>query len=129
MIKWNTLNINFYDASDFELKFLRRVRFWIKIFTTRQIVKYNFYDASDFELKFLRRVRLWIIIFTTLQILKNKFSKSMILKKKLFLNSTILKKKFAQKKSRFVSFYHVKCADFEFYVHFWKARFWRKNFF
>ena len=56
-------NQKFYKASDFELKVLRRVRFQIKIFTTRQILK------------------------------KNKFLKSLILKKKLFLRNTILKKK------------------------------------
>ena len=48
------LNKNFYNESDFESKFLRRVRFSINIFRTRQILK------------------------------KNKFLKSTILKKKKF---------------------------------------------
>ena len=63
----------FYNASDSELKFSQRVRFWIKFFTTRQILSYKFYDASDFG--------------------ENCFLKSMTLKKKLILESTILKKK------------------------------------
>ena len=57
------LNLKFYDASDFEIKFLRRVRFWIKVFTTRQISK------------------------------KKKYLKKMFFKKNKFLKSTILKKK------------------------------------
>ena len=57
------LNWNFYNASDFELKFLQRVRFWIKIFTTRQILN------------------------------QNNFLKSTILKKKNILKSTILGEK------------------------------------
>ena len=98
------------------------------------ILEWNFYNASDFELKILQRVRFWIKFFTTRQFLKkNNFLKSMFLKKKLFLKSTILKKKLlffwkkfsnfflkkiAHKKSRFVSFYPVKCAMFAFYVQF-----------
>ena len=31
----------FYNVSDSELNFLQRVRFWIKNFTTRQILKKN----------------------------------------------------------------------------------------
>ena len=54
--------------------------FWIKKFTTRQILNSNFYDASDFELKILRRVTYWIKNFTTRQIWKkNIIFKSMIL--------------------------------------------------
>ena len=37
---------NFHNASDFDLKILQRVRFWIE--------KYN---ATDFELKEIKRVR------------------------------------------------------------------------
>ena len=32
-------------------KILRRVRFWIENFKTRQILKWKFYDASDFQEK------------------------------------------------------------------------------
>ena len=32
------LEIKFWNLSDFELKFLQRVRLWIKTFTTRQIL-------------------------------------------------------------------------------------------
>ena len=45
----------FYNVPDSELKFLQRVRFWIKCFTTRQILKYKFYDASDFGEKYFLR--------------------------------------------------------------------------
>ena len=72
------LNEKFYDASDFELKFLQRVRFCIKIFTTGQILK------------------------------KNKFLESMILKKKIIFKSTILMKKFIFKKHDFENKLHSK---------------------
>ena len=57
------LNQIFFVLSDSESNFLQRVRFWIKNFTTRQILK------------------------------KNIFQKTTILKKKLILKSTISKKK------------------------------------
>ena len=37
--------------SDFEMKFLRRVKVWIENFTTRQILNWKIYDGSDFEEK------------------------------------------------------------------------------
>ena len=126
----------FHYVSDFELKKIQRVRFWIWKITTRQISNWNKYKALYFELNFFRhvrfwknvciqknpvlfceqftpwtqhilhfscifkkhdfelkislRVRFWIEKNTTRQILKNnKILKSMILKKKLFLKSTI----------------------------------------
>ena len=69
--------------------------FWIKIFSTRQILNWKFYDASDFELKFLQRVRFWRINFQRARFWRNL--KSTILKKKIFLKSTILKKICTQK--------------------------------
>ena len=57
------LEKNFYNVSDSDLKFLQRVRFRNKIFTTRQILQEYIY------------------------------LKSMILKKKIFFKSTSLKKK------------------------------------
>ena len=42
----------FQNLSDFEIKFLQRVRFSIKIFTTRQILNKKFYNASDLEEKY-----------------------------------------------------------------------------
>ena len=41
----------FYNVSDSELKFLQHVRFRIKIFTTRQILKKYIYKKHDFEEK------------------------------------------------------------------------------
>ena len=70
----------FQFLSDFKTKLLQRVRFQIKFFTTRQILKQNFYNMSDFNSKILQRVR-------------------------FFLNKTFQKTDFAQqyafKKSRF----------------------------
>ena len=45
------LDKKFWNLSDFELKTLQRVRFWIKTFTLRQVLNKNFYNASDFEEK------------------------------------------------------------------------------
>ena len=69
------LELKFSNASDFEKKILQRVRFWFKIFTTRQILNVRNYNASDFELTFFNvsnikstfrtRVRFWIEYFAT----------------------------------------------------------------
>ena len=122
--------IFFYNASCFESKILPLVRFWIKIFTTRQTLNQKTYDTSVFETKITRRV-----YFEE----KKTFLKSTILKKKLFLKSTFLKtklflkskfwKNFEHKKSRFDSISIVKCANFAFLVQFQKTQFWRKNIF
>ena len=40
------LNFKFYNASDFEWKFLQRVRIWIKIFSTRQILMKSIFFKS-----------------------------------------------------------------------------------
>ena len=48
---------NFQALSDFKTKILQRVRFQIKFFTTRQILKPNFDSVSDFKSNFLQRVR------------------------------------------------------------------------
>ena len=50
----------FHNASDFDLKVLQRVRYWIEKNTTRQILKQNFHNASDFHLNVLQRVIYWI---------------------------------------------------------------------
>ena len=69
------------------MKIIRHVKFWYKIFTTRQILvwkknnafdfelkKYNELDfelkknASDFEMKKLQRVRFWTVKTTARQI-------------------------------------------------------------
>ena len=47
----------FQLLSDFQTKLLQRVRFQIKFFTTRQILKRNFHNVSDFESKILQCVR------------------------------------------------------------------------
>ena len=43
--------------SDFKTKFLQRVRFEIRFFTTRQILKQKFHNKSDFKSKLLQGVR------------------------------------------------------------------------
>ena len=78
----------FYNVSHSELKFLQRVRFWIKFFTTRQILYWKFYDASAFEEKYFLKSR---------NLKKKSILKSTILKKKLFLKSRIWKKFCTQK--------------------------------
>ena len=40
---------SFCKKHDFDIKFFRLVRFWIKLFTTFQILNENFYNVSDFE--------------------------------------------------------------------------------
>ena len=77
--------------SDFKTKFLQRVRFQIKFFTTRQILKQNFHNVSDFESKILQRVRFCF--------------------KKLFKNQ-ILRKNVHTKNSRFDLIYPVKWTNF-----------------
>ena len=42
--------------SDFEVKYLKRVRLQIKIFETCEILKQKCYNVSDFEKKILERV-------------------------------------------------------------------------
>ena len=46
-----------YNASDFKTKFLQRVRFWFKNFTTRQKLDLKFYNVLDLKLKILQRVK------------------------------------------------------------------------
>ena len=88
----------FQKLTDFELKILQRVRFWIKIFTTRQIFNQNIYNASDFDEKYFFK--------------KHDFEEKNILKKQILI------KFLRTKKSRFDSFYPVKWANFAFYVQF-----------
>ena len=57
------LNEKFFVLSDLESTLLQRVRFWVKIFTTRKISNQLFYNTSDFELKNLHRVRFWVYFF------------------------------------------------------------------
>ena len=50
---------NFSNASDFGKKNSKRVRFWFKSFTKRQILDWKKYNALDFELKIFGHVRFW----------------------------------------------------------------------
>ena len=61
----------FFVLSDFQWKFLQRVRFWNKNNTTRQILTWKFYNASDFGYKKLQHVGLWIKNFSTCHISKS----------------------------------------------------------
>ena len=47
-VKSLILNENFFAMSDFVVKFLQRVRFYINFLNTRQFLNWIFYDASDF---------------------------------------------------------------------------------
>ena len=54
--EWNKT----YNASDFELKVLQRVRFSIKKFTTRQIPRKNIFLKSTILKKiFFKKARFW----------------------------------------------------------------------
>ena len=44
----------FHNVSNFELKILKRVRFWNKIVKTCHILKQKILKMSDFELKILK---------------------------------------------------------------------------
>ena len=59
--------------SDFKTKIIQCVRFQIKTFTTRQILKQSFHNVSEFKSETLRRVRFQIKKIKTCKILKRKF--------------------------------------------------------
>ena len=69
----------FRTLSDLKTKFLQSVRFQIKSFTTRQILKQNFHNMTDIEIKVLQRVR-----FCFKKILKIRFSTKMCIQKITF---------------------------------------------
>ena len=104
------LSQNFYNASDFELTILRRVRFWWKFFFKKHDFEEEIFFKSRFLKKFcIQKITFWFILprkmrkFWVLRaylqstILKKVFLNSMILKKKVFLKSIILNKKFLVK--------------------------------
>ena len=53
------LEFNFSNASDFEIKISKRVRFWLKNFTKRQTLDWKKYNSLDFELKNFGHVVFW----------------------------------------------------------------------
>ena len=58
LVRNETPNQKIQFLSDFQTKFLQRVRFQIKFFfTARQILKQKFHNMSDFKSKILQRVR------------------------------------------------------------------------
>ena len=80
------VNQNFYNASDFELNFLQRVKFWRKFFLRSMILQKK--------------------IFLKSTILKKKiFLKKHDFEEKIIFKKQILRKKIAHKKSRFGSIY------------------------
>ena len=80
--------------SYFKLKFVQRVkkgkknlqhvRFGLKIFATRQILKWNFYIAFHFELKFYNVSDFKLKIFTTCLNIKRKFFNALDLELNVF---------------------------------------------
>ena len=96
-----------YNASHFGLKKIQRVRFWIKNFTTRPILKKkNIIKKHDFGKKVFK---------------EHDFEEKIVFKKQ------ILKKTFAHKKSRSVSSYNVLCTNFAFLRGFLKSTVLRKK--
>ena len=57
VVKNEIPNKKYQILSDSETKFQQRVRFQIKFFTTRQILKHNFHNVSDFKSKISQCVR------------------------------------------------------------------------
>ena len=66
--------------SDFKTKFLQRVRFQIRFFTTREILKQKFHNMSDFKSKILQRVRFFFETFCK----KSDFARKCAFKKSRF---------------------------------------------
>ena len=65
-------------------KNLQHVKFGLKNFATRQILKWNFYIALHFELKFYNVSDFKLKIFTTCQNIKRKFFKKLDLELNVF---------------------------------------------
>ena len=58
--KLSDFESNFYNASDFKTNFLRRVRFWIRNFTTRQVLRKDLLLKSPvFKKKFFSKSEFW----------------------------------------------------------------------
>ena len=66
--KSKLLNWKFHYVSEFELKKIQRVRFWVKPLTTCQILNELLEHASDFECDNLQRVRFLVYFFCRLSI-------------------------------------------------------------
>ena len=103
------LSYYIYNASEFELKILRRVRFWNEDFTTREILKKNKFLKS-----MILKKKIWTHKITFCLILTRKMRKFCVLR--AYLRSTILKKKKFFKKHDFEEKYFSKKHDFE-----WKS--------
>ena len=136
--------------SDFELKILKRVRFWIRNFPTRQISKKKIFLRSMFlKKKFLRSTTFKKIvvekqIWKRLLHTKNQFSvhftpwiaqilrftrifKKHDFEEKLFLKSMILNVNFFSKKHAFE--WKFFCVKHDFQLNFFcLVRFWIKFF-
>ena len=85
---------NFYNVSDSELKFLQRVRFWIKFFTTRQILNKKIHEASEFEEKILLKST---ILKKKSNFKKNDFEEKYVFKKHDFEKKYIFEKQILKK--------------------------------
>ena len=68
------LNWKFFVWSDLGSTFWKRVRIWVKRFTTPQISYQLFYNALDFQLEILQFHRFWINLLNTRQISNENFT-------------------------------------------------------
>ena len=59
MFNLSDFEFNFSNASDFAIKISKPVRFWLNIFTKRQILDWKKYNALDFELWNFGHFRFW----------------------------------------------------------------------
>ena len=60
--KLSDFELTFSNASNFETKNPKRVRFWFKSFTTCHVLDWKKYNALDFDLKFFRHIIFWKIV-------------------------------------------------------------------
>ena len=128
--------------SYFKLKFIQRVKkgkknlqhveFGLKIFATRQFLKWNFYIALQFELKFYNLSDFKLKIFPTCQNIKWEIYNTLDLDLKFLERVRFWKKKVSKSQVReknafkiscFGSFYSVKLTFFAIFILFWKAWF------
>ena len=105
--------------SYFKLKFIQRVkkgkknlkhvRFGLKIFATRQFLKWNFYIALQFELKFYNVSDFTLKILATCQNIKRKFHNTLDVDLKFLERVRFWKKKFQKVRfgRKMHSKYHV----------------------
>ena len=96
-------------------KNLQHVKFGLKNFATRQILKWNFYNCVTFWIKVLQRVRFLVKHFYNVSEYKTKIFQKVRFGIKCLSTCRIWEKMFKFKKSCFGYFYSVKSIFFAFF--------------